>query len=164
MSESSILFLQNIKALSALGSSVDDTVAEFNVIENIISHRSPSLLSIDEISSMVFGTAGESFESAQSLHATAISLEHIILERQIRLKVDQIAHVVSTHVLNMEREQRLHSIDASASSKAWIQNLHATYHHDNSMKTILTEMILDTVKTTIEHAHNLYLLAHEYSR
>lgn len=164
MSESSILFIQNIKALSALGSLIDDTVAAFNAIENIIAPWSPLPSSLGKISSMVFGTDGESFESVRSLHATTMSLEHIVNEKLIRLKVDHIGHMISTHVLNMEMERKLQSMEASMSSDAWYHSLNALYHHEDSMNIIFTEMILDEVNTKIQHANDLYLIAHDYSR
>jgi len=157
MSESSVLFLQNVKALSALSSLMDDAATEINVIENIVS-------SIEKKISIAFGAVGDSFEPVSSLHATIVSLQQMIQEKRIRFKVDQIIHEASSHMLKMETDHKLHLLNDSASSRALKQNLQGLFHRDGSKMAISTEMIVDSVISNVEHAHNLYLLAHEYSR
>ena len=164
MSESSILFLLNIKAVSALATLIDGAASEFNALMTIVSHRSPLRSSIDAISSTVYLAEGESFESALELHATMISLEQVVIEKQIRVLVDQTIHRVSNHVLNIEKEQKLLSIDNFAKSNDWCEHVKDEYRNEDVIATFSNEIILEAAITSMEHGHNLYLLAHEYLR
>jgi hypothetical protein len=160
ISESSMLFQHNLKALSALVSMVDDAAAELQVVDSIMARY----MHIDIISSAVDENHELSFASVPAIEASLISLEQSFKEKQVRFFVDRIIHIASLRILDKEVLHKLHIMNVSVSSTSRCDHLKTLQNHQDSLTISHTELTLDLTIVYMQHAINLYLLAHDLWR